>query len=131
MHLPAIAFGYDGQGYGFNRDSDTYTTREKGIFLVLGREYFLPGLQLDLGASMPDFKTNRVYAFTGARYDIEDALSFLFEYDNINSDSDNRLNIGCRLAINSNLHLDLAGRDLVGVDRHIERVVRIDYQGRF
>ncbi|HBU70068.1 MAG TPA: hypothetical protein DEE98_06740 [Elusimicrobia bacterium] len=131
MVLPAFAFGYDGQGYFYNRDKNEFAQKEKGIFVVFGREAFSPGLVFNVGGNMNDFKTNNVYGFINASYNIEDKVILLCEYDNIHLVYENRLNMGMRFFITPDLSIDLAGRDLGAAGRDAERVLQINYVGRF
>jgi hypothetical protein len=131
MLLPSIAFGYDGQGYFFDKDTNKFLQREKGIFFVVGRELFIPGLDLNLGADMSDFRTNTMYGFANLTFNVEDKLLLLTEYDDINYLPQSRLNIGLRMAIADNLSIDLTGRDIGAAGRNAERSVRINYSGKF
>jgi hypothetical protein len=130
MVLPAFAFGYDGQGYFYDRDRSEYLQKEKGIFLEFGREVLLPGLVLNAGANMADFKNNTVFGFLNASFTIEEKFLFLAEYDNINYLPDSRLNAGFRLFVTDDLGVDVAARD-IGAGRTAERILRINYVGRF
>jgi hypothetical protein len=129
--LPSIAFGYDGQGYFYNKNSNDFTQKERGVFLLFGRELFFPGLEMNFGVNMNDFRTNTVYGFTNLNIDIDDKLYFLAEYDNINYLPASRLNAGIRFFITSDLGIDLAGRDIGAADRKAERILSIAYRGKF
>lgn len=129
--LPAIAFGYDGQGYFYDKDNNQFLQKEKGMFVVIGREIIVPGLDLNLGANMADFKNNTVYGFANLTYNLEDKFMLLTEYDNVNYLPNSRLNLGVRFAITDDLSIDLAGRDIGAAGRNAERVVRINYLGKF
>jgi hypothetical protein len=131
MILPSIAFGYDGQGYFYNKNTNDFTQKERGIFVLFGREFFFPGLELSFGANMNDFKTNTVYGFTNMNINIDDKLYLLAEYDNVNYFPTSRLNLGIRFFITNDLGIDLAGRDIGAADRQAERIVSIDYRGKF
>jgi hypothetical protein len=132
MVLPSIAFGYDGQGYSYNKDLAQFTDREKGIYLVFGREVFVPGLSMNFGGNIYDFKEGQVYGFFNANYNIDKKFYFLVEYDNIHYLPDARINAGVKLLINDDLNIDLAGRDIGARDGRVtERIVSINYVGRF
>jgi hypothetical protein len=131
MVLPAFAFGYDGQGYSYIKSSSTFTQKEKGIFVVFGREYFFPGFEMNFGANMNDFKTNTVYGFANVDFNIEEKIYFLAEYDNVNYLPDSRLNLGVRFFVTNYLSIDLAGHDIGASDRKTERILRIGYLGKF
>lgn len=129
--MPAFAFGYDGQGLFWNKDDRSFIQKEKGVFVVCGREYFVPGLELSLGANINDFSSNTVYAFTSATLNVEDDFYFLAEYDNINYFPHARLNLGVRFYVAEGVSIDVAGRDIVGEGRDVERIVAINYVGKF
>jgi len=131
MVLPAIAFGYDGQGYFYDKTLSSFTQKERGIFVVFGREFFFPGLEMNFGANMNDFRTNTVFGFANMNFNIEDKLYFLGEYDNVNYLPDSRINLGMRFFITNDLSLDLAGRDLGAAGRKSERIMRIAYRSKF
>jgi hypothetical protein len=129
--LPAFAIGYDSQGYFYDKDNHEFLQKEKGVFVALGHELFIPGFELNAGANMNDFSTNRVYGFAGMSLNVEDTFYFLGEYDNINYFPDARLNLGVRFAVTEDLHIDLAGRDIAAAGRSAERIIRINYLGKF
>lgn len=135
MMIPAIALGYDGQGYGaFDKpgitDQDKYQYREKGIFVTLTREYFVPGLTLSCGTSISDFGDESFRGFSGATYSVEDRIIFMGEYDNIHSKPENRINLGAALLIASNIDIEVAGRNLFKGPSS-ERTAIIKYKGKF
>ncbi|MCX5781676.1 MAG: hypothetical protein NT145_03085, partial [Elusimicrobia bacterium] len=105
--------------------------KEKGVFIVFGRELFVPGLNINLGANMNDFKENRIYCFTNFEYEIEEKFMILAEYDNVNYFPEARLNAGLRLNVSENIGIDVAGRDIASSDRKAERIVKISYTGKF
>ncbi len=131
MVLPAFAFGYDGQGYFYNKASNEFTQKEKGIFIVFGRELFAPDLNLNAGANMNDFKENKIYGFVNAEYEIEEKFMIMGEYDNINYFPEARLNVGLRVIVSDSISIDIAGRDIASPDRKAERIVKVGYTGKF
>lgn len=131
MIMPAFAFGYDGQGYFYDKDENAFIQKEKGIFLVFGREFFFPGLEMNFGANMNDFKSGKVFGFLNMNFNIEGKLYFLAEYDNINYLPESRLNAGIRFFVTDYLNIDIAGRDIGASDRKTERILRIGYVSKF
>jgi hypothetical protein len=131
MVLPGFAIGYDGQGYYYNKGVNAFDEKEKGIFIVFGREVLTPGLNFNAGLNMNDFKDNKLCGFTSFEYDIEEKFKLLCEYDNINYFPDARLNAGIRIFITDDIFVDAAGRDLIPSGRTAERIIRIAYLGRF
>ncbi|MBI5574437.1 MAG: hypothetical protein HY919_07800 [Elusimicrobia bacterium] len=131
LKLPAISLGYDGQGYGiYNSDTDKYQYREKGVYLVLTREYLLPGLEMSGGGNIFDFDKDGVYGFVGASFGIENKVLLLGEYDNIKKMPQNRANLGMKLFVTSNVDVSVAGRNLFKGTRS-ERIAIVNYRGKF
>jgi hypothetical protein len=131
LTLPAFAIGYDGQGYFYDRDRKEFLQKERGIFAAVGKEIFIPGLELNIGANINDYSTNTVYGFANLSLNIEDQFMLLAEYDNVNYLPDARVNLGLRFAVTKDLTIDLAGRDIGAAGRKAERIVRINYLGKF
>jgi hypothetical protein len=137
--LPALALGYDGQGYFFNEKTDEYIQREKGLYLVGSGEIIAPDLTLHGGANVYDFSNDRVYFFTGLSYLIEQVVGVMVEADieadveaqTPERDRDTRLNAGLRYYVTPSFAVDLAARDLGAAGRKAERIVRIGYFGSF
>ena len=135
LMLPAVAVGYDGQGYGaFDTpgltEKDKYQFREKGIFAVCTREFLIPGLIASFGGNIYDFNGESVYGFAGASYSLEDRLVLLGEYDNIHSKALNRANLGAGFNITDTITLEVAGRNLFRGPAS-ERIAVIKYKGKF
>ena len=141
--LPAFAIGYDGQGNFFDKTANEFIQKEKGIFVVFGREVFTPGMDFNVGANMNDFKKNTVFGFTNLTYNVEDKAAFLAEWDKINYIPDSFVNLGVRMFVTDSLSIDVAGRDIgassqtvdpvtqIVTARKPERIVKISYTGRF
>ena len=130
--LPALVLGYDGQGNFYDRNISEYLQKEKGIYMAIGRETLVPGLKLNIGGNMWDFKTNTVCGFASMIFSIEDRFAAIAECDNIHNASQNRVNVGLRFGINESLDVDLAGRDLGAPEgRTAERIIRVIYAGKF
>jgi len=134
MSLPAVALGYDGQGYGeygvLGTDNEKYSHREKGIFVSCTREYFIPNLFLTFGGNIYDFNSESVFGFVGGTYELEDKLIFMAEYDNIHSAPENRINLGAGLFVAENIVIKAVGRNLFRGPAS-ERVAMINYKGKF
>src|SRR6185503_6570311 len=94
-NLPALALGYDGQGYFFNEAKDKYDQREKGLYGVGSGEIIVPGLSLHGGLNIYDFKTDDVYGFAGLQYSYMDVAGVIFEADNLfHKPRESRFNLG-------------------------------------
>jgi hypothetical protein len=131
LYIPQMAIGYDGQGYGsYDKNTDKYFYREKGIYLAMTREIFVPGLELTFGANIYDFDKQGIFEFIGFTYNLEDKIMLLSEYDNIHKTPENRANVGLRLNISESIAIDLAGRNIFKKDL-AERVLVIKYKGNF
>lgn len=128
--LPSFALGYDGQGRFFNRTTDEYQERERGLFAVFGRELFFPKLEVHAGANIAKFKEGIVLGFVGLSYTIEQKIALITEYDNIRVGPDNRWNAGIRVFPIPALAIDFAFRRIAS-DKEKERIVRINFVGSF
>lgn len=136
--LPALALGFDGQGWLYSQLDKRYNQRQRGFYVVATQELGLPGLQTHPSIHISDFDSN---AFGGAlplTYNIKDKLSFLWEWDNINNFSDSRVNAGARVYVTQRFHLEFAVRAIGqgghfadGTPRGPERIVGIRYTGNF
>lgn len=129
--MPALALGYDGQGYFFNETTDEYVQREKGLYLAATAEAFLPELRLHGGGNVYDFSDDKVYGFAGIDYTYENKLALMFEADNLHVARESRLNLGGRYYVTPGFSVDVAGRDLWAGGRKAERIVRLNYFGSF
>jgi hypothetical protein len=134
--IPALALGYDGQGYHYNKDLGKYNQREKGFYLVGTEEILVPNLMVHLGANVPDFdQSHPVRGFVGASYVYEQTAGLLFEYDQGTEWKERRINYGLRLYITPLFTIDLAGRYApvtYGEEEHeTERIVILGYTGTF
>ncbi|MFC1500902.1 hypothetical protein ACFL58_00425 [Elusimicrobiota bacterium] len=130
MVLPAIAIGYDGQGYFYDKDSGEYAQKEKGLFVVFGREIFFPYFNLNLGFNINDYQESKILSFLNFDYEIEESLMLLVELDDLGSSDDPRFNFGVRFYVAEDLAICIAGRDTIS-DRAAERIANIKYTGRF
>lgn len=128
--FPALAFGYDGQGYFFDEDLDNYLQREKGVYLVATQEVLLPLLEVTYGVNVYDFSEDTVYGFAGIGYTLHPVV-IIGELDNIHRAEFNRINGAVRFLITSSVSVDLAGRDIAAKNRDAERIIRINYRGAF
>jgi hypothetical protein len=130
--LPALALGYDGQGYYFDEAADEYSQREKGLFLVGSGEIITPGLSLHGGLNVFDFKSDPVYGFAGLHYLHADTVGVFFEADNLfHRGRSSRFNLGGSYSVTPSFSIDLAARDLWAPGRDAERILRIRYQATF
>lgn len=133
---PSLAVGFDGQGYFWNSDADEYAQDGKGLYVVLGKEIFIPTLNYSLGCNINSLDDMILYVFTGASIDIvTDKLRYMLEWDNINKMEDSRLNTGLRYFVTKAISLDFYFRDLCAPEGHDrvprERVFKLSYQSKF
>lgn len=134
--IPALAIGFDGQGYRFNKSIDEYEQREKGFFLAGTWRPFTPDLQWTVGGDIYDFdRGNSVRGFTGLTYTYQRIVALMFEYDNFDYYRYRRINYGLKVFVTPVFTVDLAGRNVPKyVDsktRETERIVRLSYTGSF
>ncbi len=134
--LPALAIGYDGQGYAYDDEEDEYSQKEMGLYLVASKEIFVPDLMFNVGGNIYDFdKGDSATAFTSFTYTYEQMLGFLLEYHYLTDWHEKRLNYGLRAYITPVFTVDFCGRYIPkgpGIDTHeTERIVRLGYTGSF
>lgn len=130
--IPALALGYDNQGYLWQESTRRFLQKEKGVYLVGSHEILLPNLELHAGLNMSDFDNSKLYGFVGATWKIVPSFALLAEYDNIRNGPENRANVGGRFWVTPFFNVDVAARN-VGRDtvRGAERIVRLNYVGHF
>ena len=130
LYLPAIAIGYEGRRYGYNRHTKKYLDDRKGGYLALTREIFVPGLDASAGVNLSDFDRHDVYFFMGMSLRVQEWGALLAEWDNINSIRDSRLNLGARVNITPALALSGAVRRIGRGDEN-ERILQLRYVTNF
>ncbi len=134
--LSTLSIGYDGQGYQYNKITEKYNQREKGLYLVSSTRIFLPELEFHLGGDIFDFgEHDSARAFTGLTYTYQNMFQLMFEYDNVDFYKERRLNYGGKIFITPVFTVDLIGRNIPVAEsdtaRVTERVVRLSYAGSF
>jgi hypothetical protein len=131
--LPALAFGYDNQGYLYQNSTRDFLQKEKGLYLVGSHEILLPNLDLDAGINVPRADSNaKVYGFFGASWKVVDSFALLAEYDDIRSAPENRVNLGGRFWVTPFFNVDVGARNVGrGQARGAERIVRLNYVTNF
>lgn len=130
--LPALALGYDNQGYLYQESTRDYLEKEKGLYLVGTHEIFIPDFDIHAGMNINDFDNTKVYGFFGATYKIVPSFALLAEYDNIRNGPENRVNLGGRYWVVPYFNIDLAARNVGrGGAQGAERIVRLNYVGHF
>lgn len=130
LYLPAIAIGYDGRRYGYNRSTKRYMDNRKGGYLAMTREIIIPGLEATAGVNLSDFDFRDVYFFLGTSVRLKDWFSVLAEWDNINNMRDSRMNLGARIYIAPSLALSGAVRRVCRGSEN-ERIVQLRYVTNF
>ncbi|MCG2727001.1 MAG: hypothetical protein L6420_12270 [Elusimicrobia bacterium] len=138
-YTPALALGYDGQGYFYDKNQKKYMEKGRGLFVVGSKEFGMPNLVFHGGLNVSDFDDNYVFGFLAMNYTLEDQVSFILEYDNFfHSGDPSRTNIGTRFYITPYFQLDLAlrefGKNIVfsnGAKRKSERIVQMSYTTSF
>ncbi|MDR2860865.1 MAG: hypothetical protein LBV66_03420, partial [Elusimicrobiota bacterium] len=137
MSFPAIAAGYDGQGYMHKRDAnDRYFQDPKGLYLVIGREVISEGILMNLGVNSNTLRDGEVYCFLNLTAPLgSDSFLFMAELDNIKSFSDSRINLGLRIMLSDSIMIDLMVRDCWGSKEESlypnDRILGLSYTGQF
>lgn len=138
-YIPAMALGYDGQGYYYNPASKKYLEKGRGLYVVGSKEVGVPGLALHGGLNVPDFDNNYLYSFIGLNYTLEGKVAFMLEMDNMfHEDDPKRFNVGTRFYVTPYFQVDVAAREIGGGDdfsngwqRKTERIVQLRYNTSF
>lgn len=130
LYLPAIAIGYDGRRYGYNRITKEYLDERKGGYLTMTREIFTPGFQTSLGVNLSDFSRHHLFFFMGFSWQIKNWAALLAEWDNVNDVRNSRLNLGARLSLSPALSLSAAVRRIGRGDEN-ERILQLLYVTNF
>jgi len=137
-YIPALAVGYDGQGYYYDHGAGKYYEKGRGLYMVGSQEVFTPHVMVHPGINVSDFNGHGVFGFIGANFTVEDAFSLMVEWDNIQRIDESRFNTGVRFYISPFFHLDLAVREIGanstfenGTKRSPERIVQLRYISSF
>lgn len=125
-YVPALAMGFDNQGFHYDHVTDKYTQVGKGFYVVGTREIFLPGLIINPGLNVTanNFEFDKFSGFIGAQYNVRDIVSFMTEWDDLQSIKNSRLNSGVRIYITDAFSLDVALRDY---NHKAERIAQLKY----
>ena len=131
--LPALALGYDNQGFLYQEVPKKFLQREKGLYLVGGHEILIPNLEVHAGVNIFDFDSQAAaFGFFGGTCKVTPNFALLAEYDNIRNGRDNRTNLGGRYWIAPYFNIDFGARNVGrGGARGGERILRLNYVGHF
>jgi hypothetical protein len=128
--LPALAVGFDNQGFEFDREKNEYAQKARGLYAVLSGELFVPGLTLSAGGNfhVDGFKLlGEAAGFAGASMNVYDKIAFILEYDNIRTIKKSRLNGAMRLYLSDSVSVDLGVREF---NNKADRIAQIKYTAR-
>jgi len=137
-HFPALAVGYDGQGYYYNRSAAEFREKERGVYLVASKSVFDKSFQIHPGVNVSDFDSNHVFGWVAASFTVEDTFSLMAEWDNVQRFDQSRVNAGVRFYVSPAFQLDVAVRDIGkntqfpdGSPQRTERIVQLRYATSF
>jgi hypothetical protein len=132
-YLPALAFGYDNQGYLWQHSTKDFLQPEKGIYLVGSHALFVEQFELNAGLNVNNIDHDAtLHGFFGASFKVSTNFSLLAEYDNIRTAPTNRVNLGGRYWIAPYFNIDFGARNVGrGAADGAERILRLNYVGRF
>ncbi len=124
--MPAVAFGFDNQGFKYDHHEDEYEEKGKGIYMALTKEVFFTGFILNGGVNytVNGFKFDKFAGFAGASLSVAEGASLIFEWDNIRTFDESRLNGAARFYFTDNFSADVALRNF---NNKAERIVQIKY----
>lgn len=146
--MPAIAFGFDSQGYGaYDDEEERYEIKSKGAYAVLSKSFWMVGpLGLHAGANYSledDDGDDDISFFGGIDKDLFAGSVVVAEYDlALNDDREDEkhgagrgyLNAGLRWTFADKLTLEFDLKNLADNREdspHVGREVRIVYWSRF
>jgi hypothetical protein len=125
--MPAIATGFESQGYGPYDDTlNRYQIKSRGLYAVFSRRFILAGTFTMMGGINYSVEhkdgDSRLSAFLGAEKSINDHLSILAEYDFARNDNlglpgygreRGYLNLGARVTLGGQVGLEFDLRNLL------------------
>ena len=137
--LPAIALGYDGQGYHYDKTTKKYAEQERGLYAVFTQEILTRGLETSVGLNISDFSKDQLRLFINSSLIISGALGLFIEYDNIQNVKYDRLSAGTTLFLSPSVQMGFHFRDVLHGDhyrdstleRNSERIIDIRYMTNF
>jgi hypothetical protein len=134
--LPALAIGFDDQGYVWNKTLDEYEQREKGLYLVASNEIGVPNLNLHVGMNHYDFHHgDTTRGFFGFGYTYEQLVGLMAEWDHATNWRERRINFGLKYYVSPVFTVDAIGRNIPKFPdskaRETERILRLVYTGSF
>ena len=146
--FPALVVGYDSQGYGaYNSDLGRYTTKSKGLYAVLSKNYGVPlgelGIHGGVNRSLEDSDGDADFSgFAGLDFLLGKWVVLLAEYDfAVNNNGDATLgtgsgvmNLGGRWLVSDRFSVGLDLRDVSQDGQrnpHPERQIRLMYSEKF
>lgn len=124
--LPAVALGFDNQGFKYNHQEEEYEEKGKGIYMALTKEVFFTGFNLNggLNYTVNGFKFDKFAGFAGASLAVVEWISLLFEWDNIRTFDESRMSAAARFYLTDNFSADIAVRNF---NNKAERIAQIKY----
>ena len=135
-YWPAMAVGYDGQGFDYNPKTQSYNEPRRGAYLAFSQKLGLPELVLHPSVSVSDFNQN---AFSGAlplTLTLGHVATLMAEWDQLGPVDESRFNAGIRFHITHGFALDFDTRSIGqggtfsdGTSRGPERIVQLFYRG--
>jgi hypothetical protein len=146
--FPGIAVGINTQGYGgFVDQTDRYTIKSKGFYVVSSRNYSAPMMDIGIhaGANISlerDDNDKDLNFFGGTNVSIKNRGELLLEYDFAINDNEELsqgsnngyLNAGIRFFISRNFHLTFQFKNLLKntvSNADFGRAIRIEYRNSF
>ncbi|MBU3955137.1 hypothetical protein KJ633_01615 [bacterium] len=138
--MPAMALGYDAQGYEWNESEKKYEKDPLGFFLVMSKELILPGLYLTGGTnydtedknSEHDFK-DKLNGFAGFSFKPSKFGIYYETYNLGNGKELCKMNAGAKYEIVEGLQFMLTFENIskAGLYKQQQRTFSILYKGAF
>ncbi|MEA2082578.1 MAG: hypothetical protein U9O97_07565 [Elusimicrobiota bacterium] len=141
--MPAVALGYDAQGYEWNSVDKKYSTDPIGVFLVMSKELVLPDMYVTAGTNYdtkdhnPDHDfTDKLKGFAGFSFQ---PSKFGLYYEAINVGKGRnlcRMNAGAKYEVVEGLQFKLSFENIseagrIELNKEQQRTFSILYKGAF
>ncbi len=128
--FPAVAIGYDGQEYKFI--SSGYNIPAKGLFLVFSQNVLMKKMFIDVGVNLTKYGgESKLLCFLSSRGIVEDIVKLGVEWENINEQKIQQVNLLVGLCLSKLIDIDFIFINLFDKNSKIERQIRLNYLYKF
>lgn len=130
--FPAVALGYDGQGFNYNSQNEEYISPAKGLFLVFSMNFIKDTFFLDFGGNVTKYNNKTtLLGFTSLRVLWENVIYLGVEAENLGKEEIQQVNCKLGVILVKVVFLDLIFNNVYSKNSDIERQLRISYAYKF